>query len=246
MERKTMDRGRQGRSAPSRGDDRRTRPSRQEWTPTPEQTRKQMQRSRSRFDAPFRGDPFIPKQGDNTVRILTPTWPDPEHYCLSVWEHRYVGPDESHYLCPRRMNREPCPVCDAERDARDRGNTDDAKKMKPMQRWACYVLHREAEDPNKPLIWDMNSFQDEEIVGRTYDKKTQATLPVTHSEHGYDLSFRRTGQGDRTRYVNFEFDRDPSPLSDDPDVVREVLEFIEANPLTEQLRFFDADYLNNM
>lgn len=221
-------------------------PKRKFWTPTADSVRKQMDRSRTRFDNPFRGDMLTAKMGDNTVRILPPTWEDPDHYSLSVWEHRYVGPDQSHYLCLRRMRNETCPICEAERESRDRGDQDGAKKLKAMQRWACYVLHRQAEDDRKIFIWDMNGYQDEEIVSLTRDRKTNALLPVTDIDNGYDLSYRRTGQGDRTRYGGFQFDRDPSPIHDDPNVVEEVLREIEENPLDSRLRYFEADYLESM
>lgn len=223
-------------------------PRREYWRPSAESARKQMSRSKSRFDQPVKGDQFKAKQGDNTTRILPPTWADPEHYAYAVWEHRYIGPDESHYLCLRKMKNEPCAICDAERAAREHGDADDAKKLKPMQRWICYVLHRDAEDKNvrtKPLIWDMNGYQDEDIVGRTYDKKTNAALDVTNPDSGYDLSFRRTGQGDRTRYVSFEFDRDPSPIADDPDTMEEILDYIGENPIPDMLKFYDNQYLEN-
>jgi hypothetical protein len=214
---------------------------------TLEMVRRQMERARTRFDSPFRGDLVRWKAGDNVARILPSSWKNADHYSLLVWEHRYVGAEESHYLCLRRMRNEPCPICDAEREAHERGNVEEAKKYKPMQRWACYVLNRQdQDDPMKPRIWDMNGYQDEEILAVTRDKQTDAVLYIEHLDEGFDLTFRRTGTGRLTRYGAWAFDRQPSPVSDDPREIEEIKDFLEQHPLDEQLRYYDADYLQQI
>ena len=54
-------------------------------------------------DAPF----FKAKEGENTVRIMPPTWDDQEKWGngweIVVWLHRNVGPDNGTYLCLDKM-----------------------------------------------------------------------------------------------------------------------------------------------
>ena len=214
---------------------------------TAEQVNEQINRTRSRFDSPFTGVKFFRANvGDNTVRILPATWRNPKHYSLQIWEHRYQGADESHYLCLRRMKGERCPMCEGEAAARRAGDTEEAKRMSPMERWVCYVLHRDSQTPDEPVLWDMNSWQDKDIVSLTRNKKSGATIFPEDPEVGYDLMFVRTGQMDRTRYSAFVFDRDPSPIHDNPRVVDEIMEKITENPIDSLLNFYDADYLENV
>jgi hypothetical protein len=245
---RNQDRGGDRRAAPSRA----SKPRREYWRPSADSTRRQMSRSRAGGggEQPFKGMMFKPKSGGNTIRILPPTWPNPDHYAMEVWEHRFVGPDEGNYACLRKMKNEACAICDAEKAARSHGDTDEAKALKVRKRWVCYILHRDADERSArvtPMIFDMDVFRDEEIVGRTWNRRDDSSLPVSDPHEGYDLYFRKTGQGkEGTRYGNWEFDRDPSPISDNPKVMNQILTFIEENPLDQVLLFHENEYLESM
>jgi hypothetical protein len=243
------DRGRdrdRGRNGGGRVERREAKPRFEYHRRDPEEIKQQIERSRSRFDNPYKGIMFRAKQGDNLVRILPPTWDNHKHYSYQVFMHRYVGPDESHYLCRRKMLNKPCAICDAERDARDHGDIDEAKKLAPRERWVCYILDREGEDPTKPLLWDMNGYQDQDIVTLTHNKRSAAVVYVDHPDEGRDLSFRRSGQMDRTRYSAFQFDSDPCPIADSQKTADAILDEIYDHPIPDILNFFENDYLEEM
>ena len=53
---------------------------------------------------------YKPAEGDNTIRIIPPTWEDPENYGLDIYVHYNVGPDNAAYLCLDKMLGKPCPI----------------------------------------------------------------------------------------------------------------------------------------
>jgi hypothetical protein len=219
------------------------------WAPTSESINEQMNKSSSRYDSPFEGMYLKAKNGDNTVRILPPTWNKPRHYCLEVLEHRRIGADHSNYLCldqEANPDRQSCPICTAWRETSARGDVDGAKLLSPKSRYLCLVLHRNGDSPTKPLIWDLWNKINLEILGRTRDKKSDSAIDVTNPYEGYDLSFRKSGQMINTTYDLFEFDRDPSPLHDDPKVTEDIIDELYAKPLDSRLKFYDADHLEKV
>lgn len=213
-----------------------------------DQVRRQAERQTGRFDSPVKKDFDIwrCKGGENTIRILPPTWENPEHYAYRVWMHRFIGSDGSSYLCPRKMLGKPCAICDAERDARDAGEQEEAKDLAVAPQWACWMLDRDGDDPERPQVFIMSDFMDKDIVSITYNSKRGDALRVDHPEEGYDLSIRRTGQGLKTKYSGYQFDREPTPALDDPGALADVLEFITANPIPDVLNFYDNSYLENV
>src|SRR5574338_1231875 len=60
-----------------------------------------------------------PKNGNNLIRILPPTWDEPRHYGYDVFMHNGIGPDKSAYLCLDKMQVDKCPICEARAEARD-------------------------------------------------------------------------------------------------------------------------------
>lgn len=215
---------------------------------SPEQFSRQMNRSSSRFDSPVKlVQMFRPAQGDNQVRLLPPTWDNAEHYAVQVWAHTYIGEQKATYLCPRKMLNKPCPVCDAYKEEARRGDPEIAKKLSPKPRWLAYILDRDGENPEKPMVWMYTDQADQEILMYVKDRRTGEWLPVDDPDNGYDLIFRRTGpKGLGTRYGGYQFDRDPSPLSDDQRTQDEILDFIRDNPLPSILQYYPEEYLEEV
>jgi hypothetical protein len=217
------------------------------WTPNKQDIENVRNSSASRFDRPFKGAFLKSKSGDNTIRLLPPTWRNPKYFAMEVFQHRYIGPEGGNYLCLNKMRNERCPICEAWREAVARGDQQASQKLSPKQRWVALVLHRDSETPEEPVIWDFWRDINDELLIRMEDRKTREMLPVSHPYEGYDLTFRKSGSGQfGTKYTGFEFDRDPSPLLDDSDKVEEILQQLEDNPLDARMRFFDADHLEKV
>jgi len=205
--------------------------------------------SRGRFDSPFKGKMVKWKDGINIARILPATFKSPSgHFAMQVYEHRYVGSENSHYLCLEKMRNQRCPICEAERKVRDREDDKDrADKLRARSRWVMYLLNRKDEQNKlQAFIWDIWDRANEEIMAVTQDYKTGAVIHPEDLDNGYDLTFRRTGSGDRTQYGGWMFDREPSPAADSVEDINTVQAFIEEHPLDTMLRFYDAEYLEKV
>jgi hypothetical protein len=214
----------------------------------PDAVRRRAERSTRSFDSFLRDgvDTWKPKEGDNAVRILPPRWDKAEHYGLQIFVHNNIGPDNSSYLCQRKMNNKRCPMCDAYATARDSGDEEDAKQLRFSERYLYYILDREDTKSVHPVVWSVSNTQDREIGAQAVQRKTSVVLFIDGEDDGYDLSFKRSGQGLATRYTGYQFDRDPSPICESEKTQQRVLDFITENPLPDLLRFYPLDYLTKL
>lgn len=212
-----------------------------------ESVKQRAERQGGRFDTPFKGniDVYRPKTGDNVLRILPPTWEDPEHYGYEIWVHKFIGPDNSTYLCPRRMLNKKCPICEAEKAARDAQEKEEAKALAPVSQYAAWTLDREEDDDTPPKVYPFSWTMDRDIVTLCIDKRKGSVLPVDNPDIGYDLTFKRSGTGLKTKYYGYAFDRDPSAISDDDSRYQEIMEFITENPIPSVLKYHTYEYLSN-
>ena len=216
---------------------------------TVDQVKDRVARKSSRFDSIFKPgfDSFRLKQGDNLFRYLPPTWDDADHYGYTIFVHYGVGPDNSSYLCPRKMLNKPCPVCEAAKDAKDAGETEEAKELQPAERIVSWVLDRDADDPEKPLLFEQSWTQDRDITALCVNERTGEILMVDHPDKGYDVTVKRQGTGPRkTKYFGQSIARDDSPIHDSERMQDEILDYVKENPVPDTLNFFDYDYLKGM
>lgn len=221
--------------------------------PSQETVKKRATQSGGGFDSYIKGD--VPKykvsDGKNTVRIISApminkeVWGDEgkwgDSWGIVVWIHYGIGTDTSTYLCPLKMNKDPCPICESLPGIA----TDDeekAKELKPGPRVLAYVIDRDDEKAG-PLVWAMpQSKVEKEIQMRSLDED-QAMLDITDPDEGYDITFTKEGKEKRTTYAGINVARKPSSLSDNPKVQEQWLEFVVENPLPEVLVFYDYKHL---
>lgn len=186
---------------------------------------------------------FSPKAGDNTVRVLPPTWEGARHYGLDLFLHYGIGPDESAYLCPDKMNGDKCPLCEERATASGAGEEDLAKALQPKGRVLVWVIDRK-ESSKGPLIWSMPAGLDKDIVNAAVDKSTGEIYNIDDpSENGYDVYFKREGEGIKTKYNGIQVARKPSPLSDDAAEADKWLDYVGKHPLDSLLDFRDYETL---
>jgi gp32 DNA binding protein like len=208
------------------------------------QNKARAEQTGQRFDSIFKQgfDTYRPKAGDNAIRILPPTWDGFEHYGFDVWVHGYVGVDKGSYLCLKKMTGKPCPICDAAEEAKEAGETEDAQKMGATRRVAIWLIDRN-DDSLTPQLYAMPWGTDKEIMNQASDPRSGKTLMIDHPDDGYDILFKKTGEGIKTRYGAFKIDRDPTPIADKQKDQDEVMDFIQENPIPDVLNYFPPAYL---
>lgn len=179
---------------------------------------------------------FTPKEGDNWIRILPPTWDNPEHYALDLWIHYEVGPDQNQYLCPLKMQGTPCPLCEDLQKAVNAGETEYARALEPQRRLLAWVIDRN-EEKKGPLLWNFSPTQDRDILEQARDRRTGEILAIDHPNEGYDVEFVRIGKKLNTKYSGWKLARQPSAI--DP----KSLQFVVENPLPAMLQFYDPEHI---
>ena len=200
------------------------------------------------FDSIFKSgvDEYRPKTGDNAIRYLPPTWNDSDHYGYTAFVHNNIGPDNSTYLCPRKMLNKPCPVCEAQKEAKDAGEADEAKALGVSERVVSYVLDRDGDDPEKPLAYNQSWTQDRDVTALCVNERTGEILMIDHPDKGFDVIFKRQGTGLKTKYYGWQIDRQDSPIHDKQSVQDEILEYVASNPIPDLFNFYDYDYLKGV
>lgn len=197
------------------------------------------QQSGGDFDGYFRDGckTFKPKDQDNIIRILPPTWQDAEHYGYDIYLHYGVGPDEQSYLCLEKMKGQPCPICEERARAAKAKDDDYADSLKPKQRVVIALIDRDHENEGVQL-WSMPWGVDKDLLSRTQDRRTGEILPLDDPENGYDVEFTKQGKGITTKYVGLALSRRESPLGDSS-----WLDYIAENPIPDCLVFYSYDHI---
>lgn len=212
------------------------------------QVKERANRKGAMFDSIFKSgtDEYRPRTGDNAIRYLPPTWDDSDHYGYTIFVHQNIGPDNSTYLCPRKMLNKPCPICEASKEAKDAGENDEAKALNTSERIVSYVLDRDGDDPEKPLAYSQSWTQDRDVTALCVNERTGEILMIDHPDTGFDVTFKRQGSGLKTKYYGWQVDRQDSPIHDKQAVQDEILEYIKDNPIPDLLNFYDYDYLQGV
>lgn len=205
-------------------------------------TRKRAEQSGSQFDSYVLEEVRLwrPNDGDNTIRILPPTWDRPEHFGVDIYVHYGVGPDNEAYLCLDKMKGEPCPVCEERKKALDEGDDDYAAQLKPNRRVLVYIIDRDHEKDGVQA-WSMPWTIDRDICKLAVDKKTGDVLPIDHPDHGYDVEFERKGKAERTEYIGVAIARRESPLGEDS-----WLDYAQNLPLPDALKYYSYEHIQRV
>lgn len=178
---------------------------------------------------------FKVNDGDNTLRLLPPTWDNPTHYGLDVYIHYGIGPDRQSYLCLHKMKDEACPICEERAKAVRDGDEAYAKELNATKRVLVYMIDRDAEKEGVQA-WAMPSTLDRDIVKVSVDKRSGEVLPLDHPEEGYDVMFEKKGAQMRTEYLGVQLARRSSDIGDD-----KWLDFAVEHPLPTMLKYYSYE-----
>lgn len=183
---------------------------------------------------------FSVNDGDNIIRILPPTWDDPEHFGLDIYVHYGIGPDNQAYLCLDKMQGKPCPICEERKQALHDKDEDYADELKFTKRVLVALIDRDAEKEG-PQVWSMPWTIDRDLCKLVIDKRSGEVLPIDDPENGYDIEFSRTGTGMKTKYVGLAVARRESELGNE-----KWLDYMVENPLPNMLNFYDYDHIKKV
>lgn len=215
---------------------------------TADQIKDRASRKNSKFDSIFKPgyDSYRPKPGDNLFRYLPPSWDDADHYGYTVHVHRNIGANNSTYLCPQKMLGKKCAVCEAAKEAKDAGESEEAKELGTSERIVSWVLDRDGDDPEKPLLYDQSWTQDRDIVSLCVNERSGEILMVDHPDNGYDITIKRSGTGMKTKYYGYAVARSESPIHDSEKAQEEILNYVKENPIPDTLNFYDYTYMKGV
>ena len=184
-----------------------------------------------------------PGEGDHYVRFLPPTWDGADHYGYDIWIHRFVGPNQSSVLCPRRMLNKPCPICEAAELAEKEGEQDEAKALRPVKQVAVYMLDQDKKGAPEVTLWTMPSSVDRDVAKICTNSRSGEVIYIDDPFEGYNFSFSRQGTALNTRYIGFVIDRSSSPACESSEQLDKILDFIQENPIPDSAVFKTYDEL---
>lgn len=182
---------------------------------------------------------YFPKE-ENHARILPPLGMELRHWGMELYIHYNVGYDNRQYLCLEKMLGERCPVCEEYRRLLDLGKQDAASKIKPGFYWGTWVWDKKDLKHNAPKFWKLWASLDENIVSLSKDKRTGRYLPIDHPDKGFDVFFEVYKENGYPKTKGVQIDRDSSPVPED------FLVFVEDNPLSSALVYFDYEYIKDV
>jgi hypothetical protein len=189
---------------------------------------------------------WVPAEGKNRVRILPRTWADdegPAHWGYEVAIHYSIGPDKGSFLCNQAMKGDKCPVCEERARLSRLGDEEGAKELRVSRAVVVYVVDRD-KPQDSPKLWKMPMSIFRDICDLSFSGNN--VLAIDHPVEGFDIEFRRAGQGLLTKYSGLQIARDASPAMDSPDELERVLRVISENPVPKSFSWKDYDYISRV
>ncbi len=193
----------------------------------------------------------------NTIKILPPTWENPEHWSYAVKMHFGIGQHYSQYLSLREYHKGRDPFLEIRAALKRHGRDEEAKQVGESKRYLAYVIDRDNPDDG-PQIVNLPYTLRQAIITRSFDRKSGRYLTIDCPDSdpsdneegivGYDVSFFKdkngVGQG---MYPGERVD----VIEHTAPVEVEWLEYIIANPIPDVLVFSTyedilTDYLGGL
>lgn len=164
------------------------------------------------------------RYGKYVIRFLPPKDPDGLFYKETA-QHK-IG--ENYLFCPKAEG-DPCPICELNKKLWDIGTDDSialAKEIKSRKQYLYNVivkeeLGQETDDPNKVNVYMSGKMLYDAVMDYFFDPDYG---DLTDVEEGYDFVItKEQGELGFPTYKKSKPRRNPSPLSEDDDVIEKIL-----------------------
>ena len=184
---------------------------------------------------------WVPAEGKNRVRILPRTWDEgPKHWAYEVAIHYSIGPDRGSFLCNQAMKGDRCPICEERARLSKLGDAEGAKELRASIANVVYIVDRDKPSEG-PKLWKMPKSIHDDLCDLSWSGGS--SLAIDHPVEGFDIEFRRAGQGLMTKYSGLQISREATPAMDSPDGLQQVLETISESPVPSTFNWKDYDYI---
>jgi hypothetical protein len=172
---------------------------------------------------------WSPNWGDNVIRVLPPINED-DVFFFETGRHRINGEwfyCPSYQTDPETGRAKKCPICETRKRLYRSGDEDlisIAKELKVRKQYMMNIIDRKADDPETVRVYRAGVKLWNKMVTTMLDDD----IDITDVEEGYDFLVKkeegpRTENGTFPSYDNSKARRKPSPLHEDPKVVKEIL-----------------------
>lgn len=158
--------------------------------------------------------PFL--AGDNHPNVA----PGKATHNVDVFVHFGIGVTESAYLCPARMGKGKCPICEYQAELKKQKNYDEEyvksfnAKRRVVYNVCVYDTHKD-EDAGV-MIWEASHHLSEKnIMAIARNNRTGAFVKWADPDNGKTVEFAREGKGKGTNYVGFKFTDREEPITDE-------------------------------
>lgn len=135
---------------------------------------------------------FQPKEGVKYIDILPyqtgegnpMAEPGSLYWERTFWVHRNIGPNQETFVCPAKVLKKRCPICEARaklmKNEPDEDEEQLAKDLLPKERQVFNVIDKKQADKGV-MLWDMSFF--------TFGEVLQKELRDAEEDDGWDLFF---------------------------------------------------------
>ena len=175
---------------------------------------------------------FVPKQGQNTIKILPPLQEEgvkfDSPWGLSVWQY-WLNPLKLYLLSPSTFNSKVADPLNAyclfernriEELRKVHGIDSEQPNLRAMRRTLIWVI--DLMEDNKVKLWACSkSILDDLLV--ICRQGTGDYLPIEDLDNGFPLSFSRDGEGKQTKYKGLQVGREPYAVN--PEIINSIKYF---------------------
>lgn len=190
------------------------------------------------------GNYFKPRQGKNVVRFLPPLQ---GRKATKIWHKHFfsVGNERRSIICTKYQYSQPCAVCDRAGQMRASSSKLDQRKARNLEPQShVYVNVVDMVDPEKGVqLWKMSPSLFKDIMSAI--EMANVGKVFADPARGFNIIFKREGEGLKTEYKAHQVAREASPLPNAEELLAQQvdLETAENAPTDEeQDNAADAEY----